>query len=171
MMYFPALNRSRCCAHSLCTECYLQARQPIPRPRLDLRFVVRPCSHDIDAAPLWILPPHWLEKHQVFWKRSALLYFGTDSVLCGTRSQVLSSRNGGGEAACCPFCAHSGYSVTFHGPKTAAEREAEALEAADTLERQRRGREARLQLLLLTPVWGTCMTVLCTTAPCRVSAP
>ena len=26
MMYFPALNRSRCCKQSICTDCYLQAR-------------------------------------------------------------------------------------------------------------------------------------------------
>ncbi len=29
-MYFPALNRSRCCKQSICTDCYLQARLPMP---------------------------------------------------------------------------------------------------------------------------------------------
>ena len=26
MMHYPALNRSRCCKQSICTDCYLQVR-------------------------------------------------------------------------------------------------------------------------------------------------
>ena len=53
---------------------------------------------------------------------------------------MLATRGGASEASC-PFCAHSGYSVSFIGPKTAAQRQLEAREAADTLQRQRSGRE------------------------------
>ena len=54
-----------------------------------------------------------------------------------------SSRSGGSEAAC-PFCAHRGYSVSFTGPKTAAQRAAEEREAAVTRDQQRRAREVIL---------------------------
>lgn len=28
MLYYPALNRSRCCTQGICTECFLQVLQP-----------------------------------------------------------------------------------------------------------------------------------------------
>ena len=34
MMYFPALNRSRCCKQSICTDCYLQACYLTPQAQI-----------------------------------------------------------------------------------------------------------------------------------------